>query len=375
MNKQPKILYFVTEDWYFCSHRLALAKAAQQAGFEVSVLTRVNQHGDTIRNAGMQLIPLNVRRGGVNPLQELSTLWQVGRIYRQLKPDLVHHVALKPVLYGSIAALAMPSIKAVNLLAGLGAIFSSDRFKARLLRPLVKIILGMLLRRPNTFTIAQNTEDFDLFLNQFRIPVTALKLIKGSGVDTGKFYPAPEPTEHISVALVSRLLWDKGVGEYVAAVKYLKHKGHQFEALLVGNPDLENMASISSEQLQAWIRDGYISYLGHIDDIAGFWRKADVAVLPSYREGLPKSLLEAASCGRPIVTTNTSGCREVVEDGINGLLVPVLNVQALAEAIEKLILDGQLRKKMGEAGRLKVEQEFSDTVVLAQTLEVYRELI
>lgn len=375
MTDKPKILYFVTEDWYFCSHRLALAKTAQQAGFDVSVLTRVNQHADLILNEGMQLIPLDVRRGGINPLQELRTLWQVGRIYWQIKPDLVHHVALKPVLYGSIVALTMPSLKVVNLLAGLGAVFSSDKIKARLLKPLVKVLLGWLLRRENTCSIAQNSEDFAVLLNQLRIPATALKLIKGSGVDTEKFSVLPVPQEPITLALVSRLLWDKGVGEYVAAVKFLKQKGYHFEAVLVGKPDTENMASVSTEQLQAWHQEGLIRYLGHVENIAEFWRSAHIAVLPSYREGLPKSLLEAAACGRPIVTTDTSGCKEVVEDGINGFLVQVRDAQVLAAALEKLILDKQLRQKMGAAGRRKVEQEFSDAIVLKQTLEIYQELL
>lgn len=375
MNNKPKILYFVTEDWYFCSHRLTLAKAAQQAGFDVSVLTRVNQHADLILKEGMQLIPLDVRRGGINLLYELWTLWQISRIYREIKPTIVHHVALKPVLYGSIVALAMPSLKVVNLLAGLGAVFSSDKLKARVLRPLVKALLGRLLRRPNTCSIAQNNEDFAVLLNQLQIPAMALKLIKGSGVDTENFSVLPAPHEPITLALVSRLLWDKGVGEYVAAVKYLKQKGYHFDAILVGKPDPENMASVSSEQLQAWHQDGLIRCLGHIENIAEFWRSAHIAVLPSYREGLPKSLLEAAACGRPIVTTDTSGCKEVVDDGINGFLVPVRDIQALAEAVEKLILDGQLRQKMGAAGRRKVEQEFSDAIVLKQTLEIYQELL
>ncbi len=269
----------------------------------------------------------------------------------------------------------MPSLKVVNLLAGLGAVFSSDKLKARVLRPLVKALLGRLLRRPNTCSIAQNNEDFAVLLNQLQIPAMALKLIKGSGVDTEKFSVLPAPHEPITLALVSRLLWDKGVGEYVAAVKYLKQKGYQFDAILVGKPDPENMASVSSEQLQAWHQDGLIRCLGHIENIAEFWRSAHIAVLPSYREGLPKSLLEAAACGRPIVTTDTSGCKEVVDDGINGFLVPVRDIQALAEALEKLILDGQLRQKMGAAGRRKVEQEFSDAIVLKQTLEIYQELL
>lgn len=375
MNTKPRLLYFVTEDWYFCSHRLHLAKAAQSSGFDVSVLTRVDQHADIIKSAGIKLIPLNIHRGGINPWHELQTLFQIGRVYWRLKPDLVHHVALKPVLYGNLVALMMPSIKVVNLLAGLGAIFSSDQLKAKLLKPLIKAILRLILHRRNSYTISQNQEDFAMLSEQLRIPITSLKLIKGSGVDIDKYYPVTEPCPPVTIALVSRLLWDKGVGEYISAIKLLKLKGLNFQALLVGDPDKENMASISAEQLNSWNQEGFVSWLGYVENIAEFWQNNHISVLPSYREGLPKSLLEAAACGRPIVTTNTSGCREVVEDGINGFLVPVRDVQALANAIEKLLQDKNLRTTMGQASRQKVEREFAENIVFKQTISLYQELL
>ena len=375
MAPSKKLLFLVTEDWYFCSHRLPLAKAAQQVGYKVSVLTRENRHGDLIRESGMELIPLNMVRGSAAPLQELRSLWQIAQVYRQFKPDIVHHVALKPVLYGSLVAMFFPKLKVVNLMAGFGAVFSSKHWKASVLRPWVKKLFQILFRRKNTLTIVQNTEDFGLLSGHLRIPASKLRLIKGSGVDIQRFYPVQEPTGLVNIALVSRLLWDKGVGEYVAAVKLLKQKGLMFNALLVGQPDMENMASIGAEQLQAWNEVGYVQYHGHVEDIAQFWRQSHVAVLPSYREGLPKSLLEAAASGRPIITTNTSGCKEVVENYKNGFLVPVKSVAELADALERLILNKELREKMGSAGRLKVEQEMSDDIVLTQTLAVYREML
>ncbi len=373
---QPKLLYFVTEDWYFCSHRLALAKAAQRAGFEVSVLTRIRKHGDIIRNLGIQVIPLNVRRGGTNPITELRTLLQVAKVYRAVKPDIVHHIALKPVLYGSIVALFMPGIKVVNLLAGLGVIFSSQGWKARLIKPWVEVLFRMFFQRNNTCTIVQNREDCSFLVQRLQIAQSGVRLIKGSGVDIDKFKPTPEPDGSVSVALVSRLLWDKGVGEYVAAVRLLKQKGLVFDAFLLGQPDSENMASVSQEQLQIWNDEGYIRCFGQVDDIAEFWRSAHIAVLPSYYgEGVPKSLIEAAACGRPIVTTDIAGCHEIVEHDVNGILVPPRNIDALADALEKLIFDKALRQKLGKAGREKVEREFSDQVVLAQTLSVYQEML
>jgi glycosyltransferase involved in cell wall biosynthesis len=375
MTKKPKLLYFVTEDWYFCSHRLALAKKAQLAGYDVSVLTRIKQHGDIIQNAGFNLIGLEIERGGMNPLSEIKTIWQIWQIYRRLQPDIIHHVALKPVLYGNIATLFMPKLKVVNLLAGLGAIFSSDKWQARLLKPLIIRTIKILLSSHNTKTIVQNQEDYDLLVNRAGISTRRLSLIKGSGIDTEHFHYTNLPAVPVRIALVSRLLWDKGIGEYVAAVKLLKQNGLIFEALLVGEPDAENLAAISHEQLSIWQTEGYIQQLGYIKDIKEFWLNTHIAVLPSYREGLPKSLLEAAACGRPIVTTNTSGCKEVVDHGINGFLVPVKNIEELAEALKMLILDSSLQYKMGKKSRQKVEQQFSNEIVLSQTVHLYQELM
>jgi glycosyltransferase involved in cell wall biosynthesis len=367
----PKLLYFVTEDWYFCSHRFALAKAAQQQGFSVSVLTSVNQHGDIIRSAGFNLIELKIDRGGINPLRELRTLYQIWQVYRQLKPDIAHHVALKPVLYGGLVTSFFPAIKSVNLIAGLGSIFSSHKLKASLLRPIVVQLLRRLFRRKNSHMIVQNEEDYRLLINRLHVPPANVNLIKGSGVDCKRFSPMPEPSGQIRIALVSRMLWDKGVGEYVSAVKMLKQNGLDFTALLVGEPDMKNLAAVPISQLQAWQQESAVQWLGFVEDIAGIWRDTHIAVLPSYREGLPKSLLEAAACAKPIVTTDTGGCREVVHDGISGLLVPVRDAKALAEALEKLILDAKLRQTMGAAGRKMVENEFSDQHIIAQTMRLY----
>ncbi|MDD2761366.1 MAG: glycosyltransferase family 4 protein [Methylomonas sp.] len=221
----------------------------------------------------------------------------------------------------------------------------------------------------------QNQEDYDLMRVRLHVPSNHLILIKGSGVDIDNFYPTSITDGEVRVALVSRMLWDKGIAEFVEAVKLLQRKGLAFKALLVGRPDDENIASLSTNQLQKWQAEGYVDYLGHVNDMAAFWRNTHIAVLPSYREGLPKSLLEAASSGRPIVTTNTSGCKEVVEDGVNGILVPIKAVTELADAIEKLVLDVSLRKKMGLEGRKKVEEQFSDAIVISRTLAVYRELL
>lgn len=366
------LLYFVSEDWYFCSHRLALAKAAQQQGFNVSVLTRVNHHGDIIRKAGFNLIELNIDRSGINPVKELATLYQIWQVYKKLKPDIVHHVALKPVLYGGLVSLLFPEIHTINLIAGLGAIFSSNSSKSRLLRPIVILLLRSLFRRANSHIIVQNREDYGLLLNRLHLNPKNISLIRGSGVNIERFFFTPEPSGRIRIAMVSRLLWDKGVGEYVEAVKLLRQRGLDFTALLVGAPDEKNIASVSAEQLQAWQEEGAVECLGFVEDIASLWQGTHIAVLPSsYGEGLPKSLLEAAACGRAIVTTDTAGCNELVQNGVNGLLVPTRDARALANALEKLILDKPLRQAMGTAGRAMIEKELSDHHIITQTMRIY----
>lgn len=376
MTQHIKLLFLVTEDWYFCSHRLALAKAAQQAGFDVSVLTRIKNHRDVIQNANVDLIPLNMVRGRVNPIFEIAALRQIWLTYRKTKPDIVHHVALKPVLYGGLISMFMPDIKVVNLLAGLGSVFSARNWTGYILRPLVKSLFRVLFKRTNSLTIVQNQADYDLLSRELLIPSEKLRLIKGSGVDIEQFHSRQVTVDVVNVALVSRLLTEKGIEEYVTAVKLLKQMGLNFNAFLVGEPDDENLASICSKQLLEWNAEGFVNCLGRIDDVAQFWPKMQIGVLPSYyAEGIPKCLIEAASCGLPIVTTNTPGCNEIVADGVNGILVPPKSVKELADALEKLILDASLRKKMGAAGRKKVEQEFSNDIILAQTLSVYRELV
>ncbi|MBS3963676.1 MAG: glycosyltransferase family 4 protein [Methylomonas sp.] len=369
-----KLLFLVTEDWYFCSHRMALAQAAQASGYAVSVLCRVKHHGDVIRDAGFELIDLPMRRGGLNPAREWMTLVRIWQVYRRLKPDLVHQVAVKPVVYGSLAAWFLPTIKQVNLLAGLGTVFSARHWKTSVLKFLLKRLFRWLLRQPHVITVVQNRQDYAVLTEQLGLLPQQVRLIKGSGVDIEQFGYSAMPPPPLRLALVSRLLWDKGIAEFVAAARLLKQKGLQFQALLVGEPDEENIRSIGVEQLKDWQDEGVVDCVGRIDDVAAFWRSVHIAVLPSYREGLPKTLLEAAASGRPIITTDTAGCNEIVEHEVNGLLVPVRSVPPLADALERLVSNPALCAQMGKAGRTKVETEFANALVFAQTLAVYREL-
>lgn len=371
MNAPPKLLFVVTEDWYFVSHRLPLAVAAQAAGFDVAVATRAGRHADVIRSAGIRLIPFMLSRRTGNPLRELSDLW---RLYRRERPDIVHHVALKPVIFGTLAGWMARVPAQVNSVAGLGWFFTSSHGGARLARPALRRILARLLNRSHSLTIVQNPEDQSA-LERSGVSARRLRLIRGAGVDLRMFCPIAPPPEPICIMLVARMLWDKGVGEFVEAARRLTEAGVNARFVLVGEPDPANPASVPESRLRAWHGRHGVEWWGRRDDMPAVLHAAHIACLPSsYGEGLPKSLLEAAACGLPIVTTDTPGCRDVVRDGVNGLLVPVRDTAALAAALEKLIGDAALRSRMGRESRLRAESEFGLEGVIAQTLAIYREV-
>ncbi len=366
----PKLLYLVTEDWYFVSHRLPLAVAAQAAGFEVVVATRAGRQADVIRKAGIRLISFELSRRGGNPFSEVMALW---RLYRREQPDLVHHVALKPVMLGALAAWLARVPAQVNAVAGLGWLFTSSGRIVRLVRPVLRWMIGCLLRQPHSLTIVQNPEDQAL-LERSGVTAARLRLIRGAGVDIQVFYPGSPPPEPVCIVLVARMLWDKGVGEFVEAARRLTDAGVKARFVLVGDPDPANPASVPESTLRSWHGQHGVEWWGRREDMPAVLQAAHIACLPSYREGLPKSLLEAAACGLPIVTTDAPGCREVVQDGVNGLLVPVRDAVALAAALRKLIDDAALRRSMGEQSRVRAKTEFGQEAVIAQTLSVYREV-
>jgi len=371
-----KLLFFVTEDWYFCSHRLPIARAARNAGFEVVVATRVDAHGDAITQEGFRLIPLQMRRRSKSPLRELAAVLEIINIYRRERPDLVHHVALKPVLYGALAARFAGVSAVVNALAGLGYVFSSSQSRARIIKRFVRAAFRVLLNRPNSVVLLQNPDDRRMLIESKTILSERTALIRGSGVDIQRFSPSPEPDDGpVMVTLVARMLRDKGILEFVEASRLLRQQGIQFRAVLVGTPDSDNPTSILVSQLEAWQAEGVVEWWGQQDDVPGVWAQSHIAVLPSYREGLPKSLLEAAACGKAIIATNVPGCREIVQGDKNGLLVRVKDSTALAGAIRRLIESPDLRRQMGQEGRKLVEEEFAESVVISQTLNLYQSML
>ncbi len=373
MRDKPVLLYLVTEDWYFWSHRLPIARAARDAGWAVLVATRVGSHGERIEQEGFRLIPIKMRRRSLAPWWEIATVAELIEIYRRERPDLVHHVAMKPVLYGSLAAALAGVPAVVHALAGMGYIFTSSGVKARLLRPLIRTAFRWLLDRSHSRLILQNPDDVAVMTKATVAPERVV-LIRGSGVDTEAFAQSDEIDGTPVAVMVSRMLWDKGVGELVEAARLLQRRGVPLRVVLVGSPDPENPASIPERQLRDWDASGDVAWWGERSDVANIWANCHIAVLPSYREGLPKSLLEAAACGRPLVATDVSGCREVVRDGATGLLVPPRDARALADALERLARDRDLRRRMGAAARDLVTREMSEQVVVAQTVALYRSL-
>lgn len=375
VSYMPKLLYFITEDWYFCSHRLPLARAAIKAGFEVVLLTNVQSHGELIKTEGIRVIPLDLQRRSTNPLRESKTLIQIIKVYRTERPDIVHHVAMKPVLYGSVAAFITNIPRVVNALAGMGYLFISESLKARMLRTGIKRLFHFFLNRKNSRLILQNSDDAGIFIKNGIVDDVRICLVRGSGVDTSRFVPSPETPQPIMVMLPARMLLDKGVEEFVDAAKILTKEGCLARFILVGNLDPENPAAISEQKLIQWRQERVVEWWGHCADMVGVLAQAHIVCLPSYREGLPKSLLEAASCAIPIVATDVPGCREIVREGINGFLVPARDSMALAIALRKLIDSKELREQMGANGRKIVLNEFSENKVVVDTMAVYQELL
>jgi glycosyltransferase involved in cell wall biosynthesis len=374
MEKSPTILFFVTEDWYFCSHRLELALAAQKAGYKVSVATRVREHGDLITSHGLKLIPLQLARHSLNPLRELSLVIRLIKLLKRESPDILHNVSLKPVISGSLAARFSRTPKVINALTGLGYLFSSRNWKTRLARPVIEFIFRRLLNRPNTRVIFQNPDDRELFIQRKLIAESRAVLIRGSGVDMRQFSSAPEVEGPPVVLLASRMLWSKGVGVFVEAARRLADEGVSARFVLAGGCDSGSPSAVPLAVLEKWNHEGVIEWWRQRADMAEVFHASHIVCLPTtYGEGIPKVLIEAAACGRAIIATDAPGCREIVLDGQNGILIPLGNPEALADAIRKLVEDPLLRQKMGEEGRGIALSEFSSEYVISQTLDLYKQ--
>ena len=355
------------------SHRLPMALAAQRAGYDVHLITQVNKDDAQIEAHGFRVHPIVWRRGSISPYAFFANIRAVRRLYRDIAPDLVHHVALQPTIVGSLAAVGLPFAR-LNALAGLGFAFTSTTPKALLVRPILRALLRHGLGHPRAAVLVQNPDD-RAAVASLGVADEKIYTIRGSGVETDKLTPLPEPSGAITAAFVGRLLDDKGVRTLVRAHEILADRGQSVRLLIAGEPDPANPVSIPPDVIAEWSRRPGLELLGHVTDVREVWKAAHIAVLPSRREGLPKSLLEAAACGRPIVATDVPGCREIARENINALLVPADDPVALADAIARLASDNELRRRFGEAGRRLVELEFSAEQVGREICALYEKLL
>lgn len=375
--ERPKLIFLVTEDWYFCSHRLPMARAARDSGFDVSVATRVTAHGDAIRAEGFALHPLRWKRRAIGPFASLAAIAEIWRLYRREQPLIVHHVALKPALLGGIAARLAGVPITVGMITGMGYLGGSDRPAARLLGWLARRIAPMALFGRRGRVIVQNEDDRQALAALCPGKAARIVLIPGSGVDLARFAPTPEPAEPpVIVAYAGRMIAIKGVGVLVGAQQRARQRGIDLRLVLAGDSDDENPSAIARATLERWGALPGVTWLGRRDDVRAVWREAHVAALASLGgEGVPKSLLEAAATGRPIVATDIPGVRSIAQHRVNALLVPPGDETALAVALTTLARDGALRARLGAAGRKRVEQGFSDEAIAAATRALYRELL
>lgn len=376
-----KIILFANTEWYLFNFRLSLAKALQAQGHEVLLISPPGEYGVRLQAQGFRWEALPMNRKSLNPLQELRLLAYLCRLYRREQPALAHHFTIKCVVYGSIAALVARVPARVNAVAGMGYVFTNQALKARLLRPVVRGLMRLVLNGRGARLILQNNDDMAAFAKAGLARPELTRLVMGSGVDLARFTPrvpsvqARPDVQPTRVVLAARLLWDKGIAEYAEAARQLKAKGLPIRFLLAGAPDPGNPAAIPQATLDGWQGEGLIELLGQVSDMAALFATVDMVVLPSYREGLPKSLIEAAACALPLVTTDVPGCREVVTHEVDGLLVPVKDAKALASAIERLHLDPAWARELGLAARARALREFDEKIVIGKTLAVYRELL
>lgn len=374
---KPKVILFANTDWYLYNFRRSLAAALRDAGYEVLLISPPGEYGPKLQALGFCWQALPMDRRSLNPLAELALLWHLARLFRLEQPDLVHGFTIKCAVYGSLAARLAGVPARVNAVAGMGYVFISNDIKARVLRPLVRTLLRLALNGKGARLVLQNPDDIDLFRQAGLVDDDKVRLIMGSGVDCSRFKPGSGAAEGqpLRVLLAARLLWDKGLAEFIEGARQLKAEGRHLHFLLAGTPDAGNPASVPEATVRQWHDEGIIEWLGHVDDMPGLLASVDIMVLPSYREGLPKTLIEAAACALPLVTTDVPGCREVVTDNVDGLLVPVKDATALANAIARLHDNPELAQRLGKAAQQKALTEFDEKIVIAKTLAVYRELL
>ncbi|MGE3147546.1 MAG: glycosyltransferase family 4 protein [Pseudorhodoplanes sp.] len=365
----PKILYLVTEDWSFCQHFLPAARAARSAGLDVVVAGRMRAHRKQIEAEGFRAVPLENERRSLGPAEILASVWRMVRIIRSENPEIVHCLALRMVVLGGIAAKLAGARSLVLAPTGLGHLWIVNGPVERLLRPLVRFLVGTVLNGRRTFYLFENLDD----PKEFGLDPADVTRIGGAGVDPAQFPLSPEPAAPpVKVAVVARMLKPKGIAESVAAVRRAREAGAPVELHLFGAPDPSNRTSCSEDELRGWSDNRTIFWHGSAADIPAVWRDHHVAMLLSYREGLPRALTEASASGRPIVASDVTGCREVVRDGTEGFLVPLGDTGRTAQALIRLANEPDLRAKLGQAAHERFMQRFSEDKVMETARGLYR---
>jgi glycosyltransferase involved in cell wall biosynthesis len=369
-----RVCLVVTEDWYFVGHWLPAARALRDAGAAVAVVTRVRDHGTAIEAAGVELLPWRLERRSARPWTEARSFLELRAWYRAWRPTVVQHVGLKPILYGALAAATTGRTAILSVFAGLGSSFIGRRWSRRAWRALLRPALRAAVNRPGALVVVQNQDDADLLASQRIVRPGRTRVLPGHGVDLDRFHPLPEPGGPPLVVYAGRLIREKGVTEFVAAARQLRRDGVAARFALVGASDPGNPGAVAAGRLGRWQAEGIVEVWGRREDMPAVLGSAAVVCLPSYREGLPMLLAEAAAAGRPVVATDVPGCRDVVRHGETGLLVPPADAPALADAIRRLLADAGLRVAMGRAARELAEARFSRQAAAERLLRVYHEL-
>ncbi len=396
-----KIVLFANTEWYLYNFRLSLAAALRGAGHKVLLVSPPGPYGEKLRAIGFRWEAVPMARRSLNPLRELRVVLWLIRLFRREEVDLVHSFTIKSAVYGALSAKLAGVPSRVNAVAGMGYVFSSDDLQARLLRPWVRGLVRGTFGGSQSRLILQNPDDVEVFEQNALVRSDLIRLIPSSGVDCNRFSPDPPaenqtaeswnqrvvecrpsakldcaPHSPLRVLLPARMLWAKGLGEFVEAARILRAEGRSIDFLLAGDPDPGNPGAVPASQINQWEAEGLVKWLGHVDDMPALFRAVDAVALPtSYGEGLPRGLIEAGACGRPLIATDAPGCREVVVDGYNGFLIPLRDAPALARAIARIHDDPVLRENLGRAARAKVVQEFDEEIVIRRTLAVYQELL
>ena len=373
--QKQRLLFIVNEDWAFVSHFIERAVAAKEHGYDVAVVAHCANHRSIIESAGLTVFEHGMSRSGTNPFREIASVANLIKVIRNYRPTLIHLIALKPIVLGSCASIFYRKAQIICAPIGMGYLFSSDDSRARRLRPIVNGALRIALKQSRVAIIIENQDDMDTLKQGNFVQNNQIYLIKGAGVNLNTYRATSETDDHLVVSLFARMLRDKGVTEFVQAATTIKQSRPDIQFQLIGGLDDGNPAALSSQQMEDWVAEGSVSWLGQRSDVPELLSKSNIVVLPSYREGLPKVLIEAAAAQRAVIATDVVGCREAVTDGLNGLMIEPRNSHALTDAIMRLVTDHDLRHKLAQAGRFRAENEFSSEIINTQPLAVYEQVL